>query len=56
MTLKGGPVHEIFLRNHVESPDEFRAQRKAVFTGQGAIPHAFENEATLIETWRNRHR
>jgi len=56
VTLKGGPVHEIFLRNHVESPDEFRAQRKAVFTGQGAIPHAFENEATLIETWRNRHR
>jgi len=57
VTLKGGPVHEIFLRNHVgESPDEFRAQRRAVFTGQGAIPHAFENEAALIEAWRNRHR
>jgi hypothetical protein len=27
-----------------------------VFTGQGAIPHAFENEAALIENWRNRHR
>jgi hypothetical protein len=50
VTLKGGPVHEVFLRNHVgESPDEFRAQwRKAVFTGQGAMPRAFDNEAAVI--------
>jgi hypothetical protein len=51
VTLKGGPVHEVFLRNHVgERPDEFRAQwRKAVFTGQGAMPRAFDSESALIE-------
>jgi hypothetical protein len=44
-------VHEVFLKNHVgESPDEFRARwRKAVFTGQGAMPKAFDSEAALIE-------
>ena len=49
--LKGGPVHEVFLRNHLgETPGDFQAQwRKAVFTGQGAMPKAFDNEATLIE-------
>jgi ABC-type phosphate transport system substrate-binding protein len=48
--LKGGAVHEVFLTKHVgESPDEFRAQwRKAVFTGQGSMPRAFESEAALI--------
>ena len=26
VTLKGGPVHEVFLRNHLgQNPDEFRA-------------------------------
>jgi hypothetical protein len=51
VTLKGGAVHEVFLKNHVgESPDEFRAQwRKAVFTGQGAMPRAFDSESALIE-------
>ncbi len=51
VTLKGGPVHEVFLRNHLgSSPDEFRAQwRKAVFTGQGAMPRAFDSESALIE-------
>ncbi|MGD0790302.1 MAG: hypothetical protein ABR920_00910 [Terriglobales bacterium] len=51
VTLKGGPVHEVFLKNHVgESPDQFRAQwRKAVFTGQGAMPRAFDSESALIE-------
>jgi ABC-type phosphate transport system substrate-binding protein len=51
VTLKGGPAHEVFLRNHVgERPDEFRAQwRKAVFTGQGAMPRAFDSESALIE-------
>jgi hypothetical protein len=51
VTLKGGPAHEVFLKNHVgESPDEFRAQwRKAVFTGQGAMPRAFDSESALIE-------
>jgi len=51
VTLKGGPVHEVFLRNHLgEGPEEFRAQwRKVVFTGQGAMPRAFDSEAALIE-------
>jgi len=51
VTLKGGPAQEVFLRNYVgERPDEFRAQwRKAVFTGQGAMPRAFDSEAALIE-------
>jgi ABC-type phosphate transport system substrate-binding protein len=49
--LKGGPVNEVFLKKHLgESPEEFRAQwRKAVFTGQGAMPKAFESEEALIE-------
>jgi ABC-type phosphate transport system substrate-binding protein len=51
VTLKGGPAHEVFLRNYLaERPDEFRAQwRKAVFTGQGAMPRAFDSESALIE-------
>jgi ABC-type phosphate transport system substrate-binding protein len=51
VTLKGGAVHEVFLTKHLgESPDEFRAQwRKAVFTGQGSMPKAFESESSLIE-------
>jgi ABC-type phosphate transport system substrate-binding protein len=51
VTLKGGPAHEVFLKNHVgESPGESRAQwRKAVFTGQGAMLKAFDSESALIE-------
>jgi len=51
VTLKGGPAHEVFLRNHLgENPEEFRARwRQAVFTGQGAMPRAFDSEAALIE-------
>jgi len=51
VTLKGGAVHEVFLRNHLgESPGDFRAQwRKEVFTGQGAMPRAFDSESALIE-------
>ncbi len=51
VTLKGGAVHEVFLTKHLgESPDEFRAQwRKAVFTGQGSMPKAFDSESSLIE-------
>lgn len=51
VTLRGGPVHEVFLRNHVgENPEEFRAEwRKMVFTGQGAMPKAFDSESALIE-------
>jgi hypothetical protein len=51
VTLKGGPAHEVFLKNHVgESPEEFRTQwRKQIFTGLGAMPKAFESESALIE-------
>jgi hypothetical protein len=51
VTLKGGAAHEVFLENHIgESPGDFRAQwRKAVFTGQGAMPKAFDTESALIE-------
>jgi hypothetical protein len=49
--LKGGAVHEVFLKNHVgERPEDFRAQwRKAVFTGQGAMPKVCDSESALIE-------
>ncbi len=49
--LKGGPVHEVFLKNYCdETPNEFRAQwQKAVFTGQGSMPRAFDSEAALID-------
>jgi ABC-type phosphate transport system substrate-binding protein len=48
--LKGGPAHEVFLRNHLgENPEEFRTRwRKAVFTGQGAMPREFSSEAALL--------
>jgi hypothetical protein len=51
VTLKGGAVHEVFLRNLVgESAGEFRAQwRRAVFTGQGAMPRAFDSESALLD-------
>ena len=51
VTLKGGPAHEVFLEKHLGvSAGEFRAQwRKAVFTGQGAMPKTFDSEAALIE-------
>ena len=42
VTLKGGPAHEVFLRNRAQ-------RRKAVFTGQGAIPRGFDFESALIE-------
>lgn len=49
--LKGGPAHEVFLRNHVgDSPEEFRARwRKAVFTGQGSMPREFRTEAEVLD-------
>ncbi|MGB8581261.1 MAG: hypothetical protein WCD47_10605 [Candidatus Sulfotelmatobacter sp.] len=51
VVLRGGPVHEVFLKRHLgESPDDFRALwRKAVFTGQGAMPKSFDSELALIE-------
>jgi ABC-type phosphate transport system substrate-binding protein len=49
--LKGGPAHEVFLSHHIgENPDEFRTRwRKAVFTGQGAMPKEFNSERALLE-------
>lgn len=51
VVLKGGPVHEVFLRKHVgDTPDEFRVRwRKAVFTGQGAMLKEFSSEADLLQ-------
>ena len=51
VTLEGGPVHEVFLKNHLgEDPEEFRSEwRKVVFTGQGAMPKAFDSESALID-------
>ena len=49
--LKGGPVHEVFLSRIVgDNPDEFRVRwRRAVFTGQGAMPKEFQSEAALLD-------
>ena len=51
VVLKGGPVHEVFLRRHVhQEPDEFRTLwRKAVFTGQGSMLKEFTSEAQLLD-------
>jgi hypothetical protein len=51
VTFKGGPAHEVFLKNYVgEGPEEFRSQwRKVVITGQGALPKAFRFRIALIE-------
>jgi len=53
--LKGGPAHEVFLRNHVgDNPEEFRTRwRKAVFTGQGAMPKEFRTEKELLDYVEN---
>jgi len=51
VTLKGGPVHEVFLKNYLQqNPDEFRiCWRKAVFTGKGSMIRDFSTEAALFE-------
>ncbi len=51
VTLKGGPAHEVFLRNHLsETPDSFRTfWRKALFSGQGAPPKEFPSESALLQ-------
>jgi ABC-type phosphate transport system substrate-binding protein len=51
VVLKGGPVHEVFLRKHVgDSLDEFRTHwRKMVFTGEGAMLKEFPSEDSLLE-------
>jgi ABC-type phosphate transport system substrate-binding protein len=51
VVLKGGPVHEVFLRNHLgQAPGDFRTLwRKAVFTGQGSMLKEFDSEAGLLD-------
>ena len=49
--LKGGPVHEFFLQRYVgDTPDEYRIRwRRALFTGQGAMPREFATEDALLK-------
>jgi ABC-type phosphate transport system substrate-binding protein len=51
VTLKGGPVHEAFLKKYVGKGDAaFRAAwRSLVFAGQGSMPKTFDTEAGLVE-------
>jgi ABC-type phosphate transport system substrate-binding protein len=51
VTLKGGPVHEVFLLNYVgDNANEFRVRwRKAVFTGQGSMLKECSSESALLE-------
>lgn len=49
--LKGGPVHELFLKSYLGKTTEgFRTWwLQIVFTGQGLLPKAFESEADLVD-------
>src|SRR3984957_16901666 len=51
VTLKGGAVHEAFLKKYVGKDDSaFRAGwRSLVFTGQGSMPKTFDTEAALAD-------
>ncbi len=51
VTLKGGPVHEAFLKKYIGKDDgAFRAGwRSLVFTGQGSMPRTFDTDADLLE-------
>jgi ABC-type phosphate transport system substrate-binding protein len=51
VTLKGGPAHDVFLKNYIGKTDAaFRtAWRSLVFTGQGSMPKTFDSEAALVE-------
>ena len=51
VTLKGEPVHEVFLHHYIRnSPEEFRTRwRKAVSTGQGSMPKEFGSEVDLLD-------
>jgi len=51
VTLKGGAVHEAFLKKYVGKDESaFRAGwRSLVFTGQGSMPRSFDTEADLLE-------
>ena len=51
VALKGGPAHEVFLKNYLQqNPDEFRVcWRKVVFTGKGSMIKDFASEAAMLE-------
>jgi len=51
VTLKGGPVHEAFLKKYEGKGDAaYRAAwRSLVFTGQGSMPKTFDTEAALVD-------
>jgi hypothetical protein len=51
VTLKGGAVHDAFLKKYVGKDESaFRAGwRSLVFTGQGSMPRSFDTEADLLE-------
>jgi len=48
--LKGGPVHEAFLKAYIAKTDwAFRASwRKLVFTGRGVLPKTFDTPEALL--------
>jgi len=51
VVLKGGPAHEVFLKNYMgRNAEEFRTLwRKLVFTGQGSMPREFSSEAAMLQ-------
>lgn len=51
VTLKGGAVHEVFLKNYVRRGEAayLAAWRSLVFTGQGLMPKSFDSEAALLD-------
>jgi ABC-type phosphate transport system substrate-binding protein len=51
VTLKSGSGHEAFLKAYIGKGDNaYRAAwRSLVFTGQGAMPKAFDSESALVD-------
>lgn len=49
--LKGGPVHESFLKSYLgKTAEGFRTWwMQIVFTGQGLLPKTFDSEADLVD-------
>jgi ABC-type phosphate transport system substrate-binding protein len=51
VTLKGGAVHEAFLKEYIGKGDAaYRtAWRSLVFTGQGTMPKTVDSEAAMVD-------
>lgn len=49
--LKGGPIHESFIKSYLgKSAEGFRSWwLQIVFTGQGLLPKTFSSEADLVD-------